>query len=189
MEFGRNFKYLIGKQEEMNWLDILIVVVLAVGTMAGVRRGLVRQFVGLVGLIVSLVVAYSYMEVPAPWLEGQIGISTDYSGVVGFAAVFLIVQLCIMLLGRFLDRIVSNIVVISGLNQILGGAFGLVTTALFFSIALYFLSMIGLPPSDLRNSSSLYELVYTFLPQAWEYAAQQFPVLAELPNRLPAWFQ
>ena len=173
----------------MNWLDILIAVVLAIGTIAGIRRGLIRQLVGLIGLVVSLLVAYSFMETPTPLLEDRIGISEDYSGIVGFAVVFVIMQLCVIVLGRFLDKIVSNIIVINGVNQILGGGFGLITTALFFSIALYYLSMIGLPPENIQNSSSLYEFVYTFLPHAWDYASHQFPVLAELPERLPAWFQ
>ncbi|MCY3488586.1 MAG: CvpA family protein [Bacteroidetes bacterium] len=172
----------------MNWLDILIIVVLGIGSLMGFRRGLILQLFGLVSFIASFLIGFSYMEGVGDWFENQLGVSATYSSLVGFGAVFLGVHVCAMIVSRFLDKVVKKTVVIGGLNRIFGGAVGLITSGLAFSLLLYALATVNLPPSELRSSSALYEVVYQFFPQTWDLATQKFPELTELIDRFPSVF-
>ena len=172
----------------MNWLDILIIVVLGVGSLIGFRRGLILQLFGLVSFVASFLIGFLYMEGVGDWFENQLGVSVTYSSLFGFGAVFLGVHVCAMIVSRFLDKVVNKTVVIGGLNRIFGGALGLITSGLAFSLVLYALATVNLPPSELRSSSALYEVVYQFFPQTWDLATQKFPELAELIDRLSSVF-
>ncbi|MCY4159196.1 MAG: CvpA family protein [Bacteroidetes bacterium] len=172
----------------MNWVDLLVVVVLGVGVFSGLRRGLIRQVLGLTSLIASFVIGYMYMDGAGEWIEGQAGIPEEYSPVAGFLAVFMGMQLCFMIGVRFLDGIVKKIVLVGGLNRILGAALGILSSGLLLSLTFYLASLFGIPSDDARISSALYEHVYELLPYAWNLATQHFPELTELSERFPSWF-
>lgn len=167
----------------MNWLDIVIFVVLGIGLLVGARRGLVRQVFGLAGLLIAIALGYSFMEGVGGSLETRIGVPADYSSIAGFGLVFLGAQLFFMIISRGVDRFIKNIIFVGTVNRILGGAFGVVTACLAFSLVLYVLASVGLPPSEVRGDSALYEVVYQFFPQTWSLATAQFPELAELSER------
>lgn len=167
----------------MNWLDLTIIVVLGFGAFVGARRGFIRQIFGLAGLIGSFLMGYLLMEWVGGWFEAQTGVSAEYSAIAGFAAVFLCVQLGVLILSRLLDKFVRSIVLFGGLNRIFGGTFGVVTGCLVLSLILYILAFLELPPAELRDSSVLYEVVYQFLPQTWDLVTLQFPEIAELSER------
>ncbi|MYJ56008.1 MAG: CvpA family protein [Rhodothermaceae bacterium] len=167
----------------MSWLDIVILLVLGVGLLVGARRGFVRQVFGLVGLLIAIALGYSFMEGVGGWLENRVGLPVEYSPLAGFGLVFLGAQLFFMIITRGVDRFIRNIVFIGTINRILGGAFGVVTACLALSLVLYVLASVGLPPSEVRGDSALYEVVYQFFPQTWSLATAQFPELAEVSER------
>ena len=47
----------------MNILDVLIIIFIFLGAFAGLRRGLIKQTVLLVGLVLTLVISF-YLRVP-----------------------------------------------------------------------------------------------------------------------------
>ena len=46
--------------EIMNWLDILIVVLLAIATFAGLRMGIIKAVLSIVGIVVGVILAVRY---------------------------------------------------------------------------------------------------------------------------------
>ena len=171
----------------MNWFDIVLIAFLSLGVLLGIRRGFVRQLIGLSGLIAAFVVGFLMMDRSGEWFNINAGVPAEYASLVGFAAVFLGVQLIAIILSHIFDRIVRNIFVIGVLNRLLGGGLGLITTALFSSLLLYLLAIPGAPSTEVRTSSLLYEMVYQFLPQSWDLATQYFPQLSELSEYFPDW--
>lgn len=172
----------------MNWLDVVIVVVLGMGALVGVRRGLIRQVFGLASLLIAFALGYSFMEGVGGWLETRIGIPAEFSSLAGFGLVFLGSQVFLVIISRGIDKIVRNIMFIGTINRLFGGAFGVVTACLASSLVLYVLASVGLPPNEVRVSSALYEVVYQFLPQTWDLATAKFPALAELSERFNTGF-
>ena len=46
----------------MNWLDIVIIIILAIQTFTGLSQGLIRALLGLVGLVAGIILAGRFYE-------------------------------------------------------------------------------------------------------------------------------
>ncbi len=108
----------------MNWLDIVLVVVLAFSTLRSFRKGFSREIVGLVAALLALVLAM--------WFYGQAGaFVAPYLGsaVLANLAGFLLVVVGVIAAGSLLGWIVSRFLRTVGLSffdRLLGAAFGLI---------------------------------------------------------------
>ena len=172
----------------MNWVDLTIIGVMAIGGLIGFRKGLVKQVIGLFNLIASFTVGYLYMDVVGLWLEAQLGIPQESSLIVGFLLIFFGVLFGLSIIGGFLNSVIRKIPIIGWLNHLAGIGVGLLSTGLFLSLALYLLAMVGFPSSEVISASITYEPIYHLLPHAWEIATSQFPEITDIQERFPTWF-
>jgi len=117
----------------MNWLDFVLVLILAASVVAGFRRGLSRQIIGLVSGVLALVLGI--------WFYGTVGFyllpyasSRTMANAGGFAVVF-----CgVLLLGAMVSFAVGRFLNVTGLSivdHLLGAGFGLLR-GLVFAIAI-----------------------------------------------------
>jgi membrane protein required for colicin V production len=117
----------------MNWLDFVLVLILAASAVAGFRRGLSRQIIGLVSGVLALVLGI--------WLYGTVGFyllpyasSRTMANAGGFAVVFCTV----LLLGAMVSFVVGRFLNVTGLSivdHLLGAGFGLLR-GLVFAVAI-----------------------------------------------------
>jgi membrane protein required for colicin V production len=117
----------------MNWLDFVLVLILAASVVAGFRRGLSRQIIGLVSGVLALVLGI--------WFYGTVGFyllpyasSRTMANAGGFAVVF-----CgVLLLGAMVSFAVGRFLNVTGLSivdHLLGAGFGLLR-GLVFAVAI-----------------------------------------------------
>ena len=107
----------------MNWLDYLMIAVVAVSTIAGLMRGLLREVIGLVTWITAVWLAWNFAGVLEPHLGGLLA----YEGVRTWAA-RAIVFILVLLLGSGIALLVNRLVrlsLFSGTDRAFGAAFGL----------------------------------------------------------------
>ncbi len=117
----------------MNWLDIVILIVLAVGVLNGVQRGLFRQIFLLIGIVVGFLVASPLYSPFASYL-GFIP-DKNWQNVVAFAIVMLVCMGVFVLSGESLQRRTSGDS--SGsMSVLLGGFLGLLETGIIVAVAL-----------------------------------------------------
>jgi membrane protein required for colicin V production len=117
----------------MNWLDIIIIVILAIQVITGFVQGFIKALAGLLGLIVGIVLAGRFYENVASLL-GFIS-NTDVANVVAFILILIVVWGIFSIVASLLTKLIS--VAFLGLfNRILGAVFGLVMGALFVGAAL-----------------------------------------------------
>ena len=117
----------------MNWLDVVLALVLLASAVAGFRRGLTRQIIGLVSVVMALVLGI--------WFYGNIGYyllpyasSRALANAVGFAAVFI----GVLLLGELVGFVIGKFLRVTGLSfldHLMGTGFGLLR-GLLIAIAL-----------------------------------------------------
>ncbi|MCR4312452.1 MAG: CvpA family protein [Candidatus Uhrbacteria bacterium] len=135
-------------------IDIIIAIV-AFGLIAtGWRHGLVRTLGSLVGLVLSLIVAFY----GAAWIEQTFGfsfISHPISGIILFLTLALIVSQIAGWAVNILDlgRRVLSIVPFVGLVNSLGGALVGVVQAAFAVFAFAYVTIQVLPDSTFRTAS------------------------------------
>ena len=105
----------------MDWLSLVILVFIGLMGVAGLRKGLVRQILGLVGLIAAVMLALKYYDVAADYILDYFAVPEGIATILGFASVCLGVIVLISILGWFWGRLVKYSPV--SILDSLGGAF------------------------------------------------------------------
>ncbi len=116
----------------MNWLDIVILIITVLSVIGGLRKGLVREALGLAALVVGLLCGLWFYGLVAAFVETVIK-SKPAANAIGF---FLIVG-AVMLVGYLISLLIEKLlklIHLSGLNRLLGGVFGLLRGALLGSV-------------------------------------------------------
>ncbi len=112
----------------MNWLDIVLLVAIALATVAGLGIGIIRAALSLAGLILGLVLAGHYYIPFSQVLDAVL--QSGVAKVVAFAIILIAVMVAAAFLAMFLRRGASAIKL--GWADRLGGAvFGLAMGAIF----------------------------------------------------------
>ena len=102
----------------MNWLDIVIIVVIAIFTLFGLRAGIIKAVLSLAGLIVGVILAGRYY---APFSEQLSFIPHDSAAKI---TAFIIILVVVMIIARVLASLLgklTSLVLLGWLNR-LGGA-------------------------------------------------------------------
>ena len=117
----------------MNWLDIVILVLIAISTFLGLRTGIIKAALSLVGVIVGVILAGHYYVPLSEQLSfiSQAGVART----VAFAIILVGVIVLAAVLASLLKRVVS-VVMLGWVNRLGGAVFGLAMGAIFCAAVL-----------------------------------------------------
>jgi membrane protein required for colicin V production len=151
----------------MNWIDFVIIALLAFGLIQGFIDGLIIEIAKLAALILGIWGAIHFSGWTAGKLYGWFDMQETWTGIVAFAITFIVIVLCINLLGRLLDTIVKS-VSLGFVVKTLGAVFGVIKTALILSVVFVFLNTINekrhFLPSATIEKSFLYNPIADIIP-------------------------
>lgn len=108
-------------------LDIVLLLCFVPAIVTGISKGLVRQVVDLLALIVGAWAAFHFYSSVAQWLGQYIHIDGMLLQIFGFILIILLVSLVFGLIGRLITRILK-IVCMGWLNVVLGLIFSIFKT-------------------------------------------------------------
>jgi membrane protein required for colicin V production len=117
----------------MNWLDIVIIIALAIPTLAGFMQGLIKTVLSLAGVIIGIVLAGNFYE-PVSRLLGFIS-NEDIANVVAFILILVVIMIIAMILARVL-KFLAKVTLLGWVDHIGGAAFGFLMGAILFSALL-----------------------------------------------------
>ena len=166
----------------MSSLDIIITIVVGIGVLWGVKSGIVRQVLGIAGLVASIVLGFLYMEPVGAMVASLLTIEGNMAVLAGFGSVFLAVQLGFTIIIRIIQKMIG-VLKLGLVDRMVGGVVGGFSASLFLSILFWFMLGMGVPAPTAQESSRFYSPVSEILPGAWDYAAKAFPDLEGLPER------
>ncbi|MFK8792934.1 CvpA family protein [Planococcus plakortidis] len=147
-------------------LDLILLVLLLAGILVGFKRGLMLQFLHMVGFIVALIVAYTYYKplaenfvlwVPYPTVDEtsrfaiaveQLNLDETFYQLLAFALIFFVVKFLLTLIASMFDFI-KYIPVLGFLSRIFGGVLGLIEAHILLFIGLYVFAL--LPIDGIQN--------------------------------------
>jgi len=111
----------------MSWLDIVLLVVIAIPTLLGFRAGIIKAVLSLAGVIVGVILAGRYYVL----LSEQLTFITHAGAakIVGFA-IILIVVMIIAGVAASLLKWAASIVMLGWVNRLGGALFGFVLGAI-----------------------------------------------------------
>lgn len=112
----------------MNWLDIIILTIIASAVFFGLKTGIIKAVFSLAGLIVGVILAGRFHT----HLAGQLSFipQTGIAEVVAFAIILIGTMLVASVLAKLI-KWTTSIVMLGWVNYLGGAAFGLVLGALF----------------------------------------------------------
>ncbi|MCX8009866.1 MAG: CvpA family protein [Ignavibacteria bacterium] len=155
-----------------NYIDIIIIILIAVGFIAGFRDGLIKKVFSLAGLIIGIFLAITFSSKFSEFIVSIFNIDSSLGIVVSFILIIILTSIAAKLISNILK---PRDTVLNLTNRILGGGLGILQTALIISALLIFLSYFNLPAKEERQKSKLYELSYSFLPSTFEIIKKVFP--------------
>jgi membrane protein required for colicin V production len=113
----------------MNWLDIVLLLILAGSTVAGFSKGFTRLIIGIITLVAALVVSIWFYGPVASAFEPYLS-SHTLACLLGFLVVFIGVNVLGGLVGMALARFLK-LTGLSFFDHVLGAGFGLVRGVVF----------------------------------------------------------
>jgi membrane protein required for colicin V production len=125
----------------MAWVDLAIVIVIALSVLGGLKQGFFRSFCSLGGLVLGLAVAAWNYDVAATLLIPFVRIEA-LANAIGFILIALVVMGLAGMLGNLLAKTLHQLG-LGCLDRIAGAAFGflqgalLVTLCILVSVAFY----------------------------------------------------
>lgn len=137
----------------MNWLDVVLGMVLAGSTIAGIMKGFARTVIGMTAAVLAVILA--------TWFYGTAGSAfTEYvsskavSNFLGFVSVFLLVVLAGALLGKLMQMLFKW-AGMSWLDRTLGACFGLLRGLLVATVIVMVLMAFSMtqPPRAIAGST------------------------------------
>jgi len=108
----------------MNWLDVLLLIIVASSVYTGFREGFARVGIGFAAAVLGLLCGFWFYGIPAAWISGMIP-SKAAANLLGF----FIVIFGFILAGTFVGFVVSRMFRMVGLgfvDRFFGAAFGFV---------------------------------------------------------------
>jgi membrane protein required for colicin V production len=122
----------------MNYLDIVILCILAFLVFNGIRKGFILSFALLVALALGIWVAVYFSNYMSNLLLKTFHPSGTWLTILSFTLTFLLVLIGVILLAKLLEKVVKTVGL--GLaNRLIGGLFGLLKGILGITVLLFFL--------------------------------------------------
>jgi len=110
----------------MNWLDIVIIIVIAIPAILGLKTGIIKASFSLAGLILGVILAGHYY---VPFSEQLSALSPAIARIVAFAIILVGVWVVAILLSGLVERAVS-MMLLGWVNRLVGAVFGFVVGAI-----------------------------------------------------------
>ena len=149
----------------MNALDIVILVLFIPGIIRGLSKGFLEQSISLVGVVLSVYLAYKFSDWACNIIQQYVTVSETVLHVLGFAAVLILVLIGVMLVAKLFTKM-AEMASLGWLNKALGLVFALCTTALVLAILVILFDTVNvkfeLVKSPILQESALYGYLKDF---------------------------
>jgi membrane protein required for colicin V production len=141
----------------MSIIDIIIVIILGLGTYEGYRKGFLLGVLGLFGFVIAVILGLYFMDPMNDWLAKNV---TEFNlgfPILGFIVVFLLTLFFIKITGWILKQMM-DMVLLGPIDSVVGALFGAVKAAFFISLFFWQAGLFKLemPKKWTKDSEMLY---------------------------------
>lgn len=144
----------------MNVVDIIFLLILALGIISGYRQGFVSQIVSIIGLVLGYVIARElYLKVSDQFVSQYIE-NTDISSVVSFFAIWLIIIILTGVFGTILSGILDKIS-LGWLNRFIGSLIGALKYIFLLSLVVGILDTFDTDSQIISETNKSESLLYS----------------------------
>lgn len=146
----------------MNWFDLVVVVIVVLSMIRGLFSGLVMQLATLAGIVLGAIFAGKLSEYIAPQLIKITDASPHIVGPLSYILAFIAILIGLFFAGKLIESFVDAIKMTS-LNRLAGSIFCIAKWIVIFSILVNLLVEFDqekkIIKEDVRNESYTYPLI------------------------------
>jgi membrane protein required for colicin V production len=164
----------------LNWIDIIVLIILGLTIVRGFMRGLVRSIFDIVGLSVSIWLGFLWYRDVSLYLTNYVRLPGNLVYSIAFLLVFIGTYLVANFIGYIIHRLIGK-GFLGPVNLLAGGAIGFAKGIIIIWIALQIIIIFPLPGNiskPLKSSQTL-----AVLKPALEFTAQT--VFRIMPRDIP----
>lgn len=171
----------------MNIAEIILLGLLLAGGYQGYKKGLLREVVAIIALVLGIMAGLVFLE------QGKIFLSQffdTYSSVLSVFS-FLLIFICVVVLTTLMGRVLKSTIDLTPIGYLdgAGGAvLGIIKWAFFMSMMLWVLDMAEIRISTVEESQ-WYSKIKSFTPVLIEKFKIWFPVLEDLIKEVEKFFE
>ncbi len=155
----------------VNTFDLIIGVVLILGTVRGFFKGFFVEITDLLGLVLGVYLSLSFNTQASDLITRFFSVNPDYIEVIAFALTFIVVVIGLKAIGKILTK-VSDISALSLVNKLAGAGFGFLKAGLILCVLVLILQKVNtrftvISEEKLENSR-MYPLLEGATVTLWE---------------------
>ncbi len=135
-------------------MDILLLILLAVGFVSGLFSGAIKQVISLAAFVVGYIVACLYYRELGDVLAGFLSMP-DVCRVLAFVLLWIVVPIVAKLIASMLTSLMDALVVTGLFNRLLGGLLGFLKYALVLGALVWLFSSMHLIKEETMQQSRL----------------------------------
>lgn len=139
----------------MEPVDIVILILIALGAYEGYKKGLLMSIVGLIGFVLAIILGVYFMDPMSKFLAKHLDELTFAFPIMAFLIVFGITLLLVTIAGWILKKMM-DLILLGGLDRIGGAILGIVKTAFFISFFIWLANLFDLKMSKEWHDQSDY---------------------------------
>jgi len=150
----------------MNWLDIILLLLMAGGVVSGFKNGLIGEIASLAALVFGIWGAVKF----SGWTGQQLtdlGIQSQYMHIIAFVVTFIVIVILIQVLAKFLNKTLESLA-LGFVNRLAGIVVGILKSVLILSVLLLVLDSVDdqnkLMNEEIKENSLLYEPMVNLVP-------------------------
>lgn len=160
----------------MNYIDFIIVLIVLIGALYGLIKGVFRQLGSLGGFVAGVLVSRLFGGSFASLLQQMFDLPAGVSRIAAYSLLFLLVYLICLQLMRLIHHI-SHQVALGWLDRLVGALFGALKYLVIFSILLNLVHIIDpkvrMLPAREVSTSHLYGYALRIAPALFAIAQEQ----------------
>ncbi len=160
----------------VNYIDIVIIAVVAFFALKGLFKGIISEVLGLAGLFFGLLVATKYMSTAAKFIDQYVDVPPALGSMLGYLVVFVAIQFGVQILIHVLESI-TDIPFIGFFFKLLGGVVGFIKGGLIVSLVVLLISILPISEKLLPGleDSRLLPYAREFAPWVYNSATKIIP--------------
>lgn len=153
--------------QNMNWFDLIVLILLLISVINGYRKGLIGQLVGLAIILLSAIFGGNLATYILPILKDYLDLPANLSRALSFLIAFAAIAIVISIIGKIIQKLL-NIVLLGFVNRMLGSIIAIGTLMFGLSIILNLVLMIdkkeNLISKEIKEESFFFERVEAVVP-------------------------
>ncbi|MBN2074116.1 MAG: CvpA family protein [Dehalococcoidales bacterium] len=161
----------------MHWLDIILLVALVIPTFIGLKQGLIKAVLSLVGLVIGVILAGSFYK----QLAGILGFidNPDIANVVAYVLILVVILIIAAVAAKLLKTFIK-VIMLGWVNTAGGAVFGFFIGMIFLGAILATWEKFFGP--DMLTESFIAEFLLDTFPIVLGLLPQEFDVVRDFFN-------